>query len=1166
MKRWISRILVVCMLCTLVPCHAMAVEQGGFVYGVHDEALGTIKITGYTGTLTRGQDLAIPSEIDGKTVVAIEGTYGTVGAGLGTFTLPNTIQSIKNLHVYGFTGTLTIPSSVTTIAQPDGLYFSDIEELVINATMEMYFQNAYYTYNNHESPLKKIVIGDGIKYFIASHYFGSEFSPNLETVEVSDSVQYIGANGSKATFYLKKFDSPKVKRLNNNTPPTYVTTNEMIAERGVALGLTNCKYYYTNKNVELPTEQMYIAKKTGFTRFTENDGYNYYSYDGLYSGEIGTVELATSPINATDIANAAWTSSDPSVATVDDGEVLAVCAGKTTISVSLNGLTESFEVMVKGVSTDGFSYATIDNTDNIKITGYSGALTSGQNLVIPSEINGKTVVAIEGTYGTVGAGLGTFTLPNTIQSIKNLHVYGFTGTLTIPSSVTTIAQPDGLYFSDIEELVINATMEMYFQNAYYTYNNHESPLKKIVIGDGIKYFIASHYFGSEFSPNLETVEVSDSVQYIGANGSKATFYLKKFDSPKVKRLNNNTPPTYVTTNEMIAERGVALGLTNCKYYYTNKNVELPTEQMYIAKKSGFTRFSETNGSNGLYAGWDGSVELEVSPINTTDTSTVQWASSDESVATVKNGVVHAVDIGTTTITATRSGKMVSIPVMVRGILIVSSSNGVNADNLEGNMDINSGEIDTTKGVSLELEVDKLNPKDWTQWGQLKKALEEALEKSLECSDAFDIQVKLKNGTTTWKVQPIEGKRISIWMPIEDAQDISKRHLIHVNDDGKFSELEFDYEPIDGVHGIRFETESFSDFILVTEAAEEPADPKDPTDPEGPTDPEDPTNPEDPADPEDPTNPEKPVRPPVYVPSSPPTGTVTKPDGSTVTTDRDSTGTKSETVVDKNGIRTTEVTVTNKAVRDAVAAGESVILPMPAATATKDSATAPSVTVDLPAGIKTAKVEIPVENVTTGTVAVIIHADGTEEVVRTSVPTEDGIELSIESGATVKIMDMSRDFSDVPDTHAFNDAIDFASARGIIEGYGDSFGVGNYATSAATTTVIARIMGEDFYGSGATVKAQDWAKENGIAAGLDLSGNVTRGDFMVMLWRAAGCPIASVTDLDFADTSKLNDVERAAIAWAVENDIIGGYSDSTVRPDANITRGAMAAIAQRYMTR
>ncbi len=198
-------------------------------------------------------------------------------------------------------------------------------------------------------------------------------------------------------------------------------------------------------------------------------------------------------------------------------------------------------------------------------------------------------------------------------------------------------------------------------------------------------------------------------------------------------------------------------------------------------------------------------------------SDVVWSSSDEAVLTVSDGIVNAVDIGSATITAQKGGKTWSVYILVRGLTIISESNGVCADNLEGNMDI-SESTDSSESVILELEVAKLNSKDWKQWGQLKKVFEQALEKAVICSDVFDISVKLKGETSTWKVQPIDGEKISIWMPIRDVNNLSKRHLMHVNEDGTISELNYEYEQIDGLHGIRFETDSFSEFVLVEESS------------------------------------------------------------------------------------------------------------------------------------------------------------------------------------------------------------------------------------------------------------------------------------------------------------------------------------------------------------
>ena len=84
-------------------------------------------------------------------------------------------------------------------------------------------------------------------------------------------------------------------------------------------------------------------------------------------------------------------------------------------------------------------------------------------------------------------------------------------------------------------------------------------------------------------------------------------------------------------------------------------------------------------------------------------------------------------------------------------------------------------------------------------------------------------------------------------------------------------------------------------------------------------------------------------------------------------------------------------------------------------------------------VDSVKVEIPVEKVTPGTVAVIVKADGTEEIVSTSVVTEDGVSLTLDGSATVKVIDNSKDFIDVPETNVFYNEISSLSAREIMVG-------------------------------------------------------------------------------------------------------------------------------------
>ena len=63
-----------------------------------------------------------------------------------------------------------------------------------------------------------------------------------------------------------------------------------------------------------------------------------------------------------------------------------------------------------------------------------------------------------------------------------------------------------------------------------------------------------------------------------------------------------------------------------------------------------------------------------------------------------------------------------------------------------------------------------------------------------------------------------------------------------------------------------------------------------------------------------------------------------------------------------------------------------------------------------------------EDVTPGTVAVAVLPDGTEQVIRTTQTTEDGLVITVEGSVTVKIVDNAMDFSDVSDTFWAADAV------------------------------------------------------------------------------------------------------------------------------------------------
>ena len=293
-----------------------------------------------------------------------------------------------------------------------------------------------------------------------------------------------------------------------------------------------------------------------------------------------------------------------------------------------------------------------------------------------------------------------------------------------------------------------------------------------------------------------------------------------------------------------------------------------------------------------------------------------------------------------------------------------------------------------------------------------------------------------------------------------------------------------------------------------------------------------------------------------------TKTTTNPNGSSVTETKAADGSTGTVKTDKDGKTEASAKLSDKAVENAKKSGEPVKAPVEVET-TRNSSTAPTVKVELPRNSGETKVEIPVTNVKPGTVAVLVHADGTEEIVKNSLPTADGIQLTVNGGATVKIVDNSKDFIDTRN-HWAKDAIDFVSARGLVNGMSDTI----YAPNASTTraqlwTILARQNNANLTG-GATwyENAQNWAKEKGISDGTNPNGTINRAQMVTMLWRAMG-QSAAASGASFADVPA-DSYYAQAVAWAVENGITAGVGGGRFDPNSTCTRGQIATFLYRYM--
>lgn len=314
-----------------------------------------------------------------------------------------------------------------------------------------------------------------------------------------------------------------------------------------------------------------------------------------------------------------------------------------------------------------------------------------------------------------------------------------------------------------------------------------------------------------------------------------------------------------------------------------------------------------------------------------------------------------------------------------------------------------------------------------------------------------------------------------------------------------------------------------------------------------------------------------------------TDTVKNPDGSTTKTETKADGSKTETTTASSGGGSTGTTVTktdakgnttteasaklsDRDVKEAQEKGEAVTVPVKGIAAAKDANAATKIKIDVPNNANKTTVEIPVENVTSGTVAVIVHEDGTEELVKDSKPTEHGVQLELSGSTTVKIIDNSKTFDDTKD-HWSRDEVNFVAARELFNGVGgNQFGVSQPMTRGMVNTVLARLAGVDTtpgQGQAWYEVGTDWAKKNGISDGTDPTVPVTREQLATLLYRYAGSPSVSGT-LHAADAASVSDYAGDALLWANQNGIVNGVGSNTIAPKDNAQRAQVAAMLARYL--
>lgn len=172
------------------------------------------------------------------------------------------------------------------------------------------------------------------------------------------------------------------------------------------------------------------------------------------------------------------------------------------------------------------------------------------------------------------------------------------------------------------------------------------------------------------------------------------------------------------------------------------------------------------------------------------------------------------------------------------------------------------------------------------------------------------------------------------------------------------------------------------------------------------------------------------------------------------------------------------------------------------------------------------------------------------------------------------------FTDVPEGAWYHDAVYAAANKGLMNGVGDNkFEPLKTVQRSQVATIIWNMKGApattgttpftDVPANAWYTQAVTWAYQNKVVAGTSTTTfspnmNITREDFLVMLYNEAGKPEATGDLSKFVDANEVDSWATDAVKWGVAKGIINGNEKNELNPTDTLTRAEAAAIMVNYV--
>lgn len=395
-----------------------------------------------------------------------------------------------------------------------------------------------------------------------------------------------------------------------------------------------------------------------------------------------SVALTVSPVPAdATLGTVAWTSSDESVATVDEnGVVTGVTAGTATITATCGEFSDTCTVTVTEIPLESIALdvtaATLNKGDSKTLTVlYNPDDTTDSKDVTWSTSDKKVATVKNGKVTAVAAGTATITAEVNGKTAECVV------TVVVPlESITLNETTLNLAKSETAELKVTFNPEDTTADKTVNWTASDETVATVdangvvtAVGAGSTKVVAEcNGKVAECVVNVNVpmtgISMKESVELKKGQTETLTVSFLPADTTDAKDVTWKTSDDSVATVEDGVITAVAPGTATvtatcgklkatCEVTVTT----IPLESIALNKE-------ETT----LIKGETEAMSVIITPADTTDDVTATWTSSDESVATVdENGVITAVKAGTATVTATVGDKSASVKVTVIEIPIDS---------------------------------------------------------------------------------------------------------------------------------------------------------------------------------------------------------------------------------------------------------------------------------------------------------------------------------------------------------------------------------------------------------------------------------------------------------------------------------------------------------------